>query len=130
VVPWESRSSAMVISENGHFMKLEKVVMWASLPPTVVDLIASFDFGGGAGHGDNRSSCYVYLKRVRRQVRGLRHSGLRLKPGQRGPYRVEEEVGHRVPEQEGLMVVGPCYEMVHFADEWWMTGEIFSWGLD
>jgi hypothetical protein len=34
------------------------------------------------------------------------------------------------PSTEGLMVVGPCYEMIHFADEWWMTGEISSWSLD
>jgi len=34
------------------------------------------------------------------------------------------------PSTDGLMIVGPCYEMVHFADEWWMTGEISSWSFD
>ena len=34
------------------------------------------------------------------------------------------------PSTEGLMVVGPCYEMAHFANEWWMTGEISSWSFD
>ena len=34
------------------------------------------------------------------------------------------------PSTDGLMIIGPCYEMAHFANEWWMTGEISSWSLD
>lgn len=34
------------------------------------------------------------------------------------------------PSTEGLLIAGPCYELVKFADEWWMTGEISSWSLD
>jgi hypothetical protein len=51
----------MVISENGHFMKLEKVVMLASLPLTVVGLIASFmTLVAGAGHGDKSLVLFIF----------------------------------------------------------------------
>jgi hypothetical protein len=70
------------------------------------------------------------LKEFENRFRDLGIAGYALSPDSVVKIGLARKSAIVCPSTEGLMVIGPCYEMIRFGNDWWMTGEISSWSFD